>query len=63
MNFYEKIKPTQIQDFIYDDEKHLRKLELLIKNKLTFPSPSKKIIIYTVNMELENLNSQNCFQS
>ena len=45
MHFYEKIKPTQIQDFIYDDEKHLRKLELLIKNKITFPSPFKKIII------------------
>jgi len=45
MNFYEKIKPTQIQDFIYDDEKHLRKLDLLIKNKITFPSPFKKIII------------------
>jgi tRNA A37 threonylcarbamoyladenosine biosynthesis protein TsaE len=45
MNFYDNIKPTQIQDFIYDDEKHLRKLELLIKNKITFPSPFKKIII------------------
>lgn len=45
MNFYEETAPTQIADFIADDSKQIRKLEMLIKNELTFPSPAKKCII------------------
>ena len=45
MNFYEKTSPTQIADFIADDSKQIRKLEMLIKNELMFPSPAKKCII------------------
>lgn len=45
MNFYEKTSPSQISDFIADDSKQIRRLEMLVKNELTFPSDAKKCII------------------
>jgi DNA polymerase III delta prime subunit len=45
MNFYEMTKPTCIRDFVPDSERDLRRLEMLVTNELTFPSPAKKAII------------------
>jgi replication-associated recombination protein RarA len=45
MNFYKDTAPKMISDFIADDETQLNKLEMLVTNKITFPSPSKKAII------------------
>lgn len=45
MNFYSQVAPTQIADFIADDSKQIRKLEMLVKGELTFPSDAKKSII------------------
>jgi|TARA_B110000503_G_scaffold130439_1_gene203841 replication-associated recombination protein RarA len=45
MNFYKDTLPKQISEFIADDEIQLSKLEMLVTNKITFPSPSKKAII------------------
>ena len=45
MKFYEETAPTQIADFIADDIKQIRKLEMLVKGELTFPSDAKRCII------------------
>lgn len=45
MNFYRDIRPKHICDFVPDSEEQLNKLEMLVKNQITFPSPSKKSII------------------
>ena len=45
MNFYEITKPNQCSHFIADNVTYIRKLEMLAKNELTFPSPAKKSII------------------
>ena len=45
MNFYEKTRPTQLSHFVADNEKQMTHLELLITNKLTFPSDAKKCIL------------------
>lgn len=45
MNFYEITKPNQCSHFIADNVNYIRKLEMLAKNELTFPSPAKKSII------------------
>jgi len=45
MNFYEKIRPTQLSHFVADDEMQMTRLELLTTNQLTFPSQTKKSII------------------
>ena len=45
MNFYNQVAPNQIADFIADDSEQIRKLEMLVKGELTFPSDAKKSII------------------
>lgn len=45
MNFYDDVKPSEIRHFIPDNEKDLRRLEMISENQLSFPNPSKKCII------------------
>jgi replication-associated recombination protein RarA len=45
MEFYDFIKPRKINHFIPDSEKELFKLEMIVQNKITFPSPAKTAII------------------
>lgn len=45
LDFYEKTRPTQLSHFVADDEKQMKRLELLTTNKLSFPNQAKKSII------------------
>lgn len=45
MKFFDITKPTRIADFIADNERDISRLDMLVSNEMTFPSPSKKAII------------------
>lgn len=45
MNIFEETKPVSILDFIADDDREIRKLDLIARNQITFPSDGKKAVL------------------
>jgi Cdc6-like AAA superfamily ATPase len=45
MSFYNTTKPKKVLDFVPDNERDIRRLEMLVSGAMAFPSSAKKAII------------------
>lgn len=45
MNFFEITRPRRIADFIFENDRDIRRLEMLVEGQVTFPSPAKNSIL------------------